>query len=238
MDDSTPAVSRIEWLLDLPHYTEGPALDADGNLYVTNLTGGAMLKIDPAGTVTPWARATCPNGQVVLPNGEHLVCDSQLQAVSRFSDSGKLVRHEFRGQCAGLPVQTPNDLVVDSGGGIYFTDSVRHTGCVFYVAPNGNQHVVAAELDYPNGLALSADETRLFVAESYQNHILSIDLHEPGIAQGLPVVFARLPRHESGLPVNNLPDGMALDKQGRLWIAITGCRPFRCFRPWASCSIQ
>ena len=231
MDDSTPAVSRTEFLLDLSHYTEGPALDADGNLYVTNLTGGEMLKIDPAGTVTPWARATCPNGQVVLPNGEHLVCDSQLQAVSRFSDSGKLVRHEFRGQCAGLPVQTPNDLVVDSAGGVYFTDSVRHAGRVFYVAPNGKQRVVAAELDYPNGLVLSADETRLFVAESYQNQVRAIDLREPGVAQSPAMVFALLPRHESGLPVDNLPDGLALDKQGRLWIAHYGMQAIQVLSP-------
>jgi len=180
------------------------------------------MAIDPGGTARSWARSVCPNGQVVLLSGEHLVCDSDLGTVSRFSAEGAFIRHELQGRCAHLPLRTPNDLVVDAAGGVYVTDSVRHTGHVFYRAPDGRQRVVATGLDYPNGLALSADERCLYVAESYQNRVLQIGLAGPGATVGSPAVFARLPVHASGRAVDNLPDGMAFDATGRLWVAHYG----------------
>ena len=88
--------------------------------------------------------------------------------------------------------------------------------------------MVATDLDYPNGIVLSADSQNLLVAESYQNRILHISLKDRGVAARPPEVFAELPFNEKAIDrdnlieTGNLPDGIALDEAGRLWVAHYG----------------
>ena len=208
-------------LFSLPFYTEGPVVDEAGNCYVTTLQGGTILKFVPGKDPVVWARLPCPNGQVRLPNGDHVVCDSQSAALTRLDASGKFLQNDIAGFCAGVPVKVPNDVIVDNAGNLYFTNSVRYEGTVFFIGADGSQKVIAGRLDYPNGLALSGDEKTLFVAESYQNRILAFDLASAG-QNKIPQVFANLPRHASGERINNLPDGIKMDAEGCLWVAHYG----------------
>jgi len=211
-----------EQIAGLPFYTEGPAIDDQGNFYCTTLTGGSILKINRRNQVSEWARSACPNGQVILPGGDHLVCDSKLSVVVRFDADGQFLKNELALFCADEPISVPNDLITDSQGNLYFTDSVRNNGKIFFLGTNGEQKVVTAGLDYPNGLVLAHDERCLYVAESYQNRILQIDLKAPGEEAGSFSVFAALPRHHSGQLHLNLPDGLALAKNGELFVAHYG----------------
>ncbi|WP_138993247.1 SMP-30/gluconolactonase/LRE family protein [Larkinella sp. C7] len=212
----------VEKLLDLPFYTEGPAVDRDGNWYVTTLTGGEIIRLDRAGKYIVWGKTACPNGQVVLPTGDHGVCDPRQAAIGRFGSDGSYQGVVIQQFCAGVDVQSPNDLVIDSRQNLYFTDSIRTHGKVFFVGADGTERLVADGIDYANGLVLSADETKLYVAESYQNRVLVIELAEPGMPKGPVLVFAALPAHPSGNAIGNLPDGLALDQQGRIWVAHYG----------------
>jgi gluconolactonase len=218
-------------LLDLPFYTEGPAIDTVGNYFFSALTGGFIGKIDQTGKFSKWATGTCPNGQVTLANGEHWLCDSLEPGIARYDASGTSKGFHVVGSCAGNQVTAANDLIIDSAGNLYFTDSIREDGKVFFKAIDGKELVVASGLDYPNGLVLSQDEKCLFVAESYGNRILVIELTEPGIAGKSPGVFSELPCHPSGNVIDNLPDGMAIDLQGRLWIAHYGMQAIQVLAP-------
>lgn len=220
MKMKSKSYSGITKIADMPFYTEGPAVDSRGNLYCTTLAGGSILKMDAAGGILEWARSECPNGQIILPDDEHLICDVKLSAIRRFDPKGGLIRNEIEGYCSGEMVYTPNDLVADTWGNIYFTDSIRHKGKIFFLGKDGRQHVLAADLDYPNGLVLSRNQQCLYVAESYKNRIISIDLEEPGKAREGYRVFANLPQNESGQ--YNLPDGLALDGYGNIWVAHYG----------------
>lgn len=209
-------------------YTEGPAIDKEGNLYFTTLTGGKIMKVSPEGITTVWAETASPNGQRILSNGDHLVCDSQLGKVIRFDASGKKIEDAAFGTFEDITIQTPNDLAIDEDNGFYFTDSVRHVGVVFYKGFDGTERIIANNIDFPNGIVLSADKQYLLVAESYQNRILFIRLEDIGYTSAKPEVFAHLPKNEKpmdpdNLPVTgNLPDGLALDKEGKLWVAHYG----------------
>lgn len=217
-------------LFSLPFYTEGPVVDETGNCYVTTLQGGTILKITPGNDPVVWARTPCPNGQVRLPNGDHVVCDSQSAALARFDTSGQFLQNDIEGCCAGVAVKVPNDIVADNAGNLYFTDSVRYEGTVFYIGVDGCQKIVARQLDYPNGLALSRDEKTLFVAESYQNRILAFDLASAGQTNE-PRIFANLPQHSSGEMINNLPDGIKRDEEDCLWVAHYGMGRIHRIRP-------
>ncbi|WP_353718310.1 SMP-30/gluconolactonase/LRE family protein [Dyadobacter sp. 676] len=219
-------------LLDLPFYTEGPCVDEIGNLFFTTLSGGQLLRMRRGEAPVKWAEARCPNGQLITAGGIHLVCDSAEGAIVQFDRTGSRTGELVNGQCAGYTVRCPNDLIEDRYGNVFFTDSVRESGRVFKVGKDGAQQCIAAGLDYPNGLALSPDQSLLYVAESYRNRILSIS---PSEETARPVsVWATLPAHQSGRPVDNLPDGLATDAEGRVWAAHYGMGAIQVFSPEGS----
>ena len=209
-------------LVQCDYYTEGPAVDQDGNIYFTTLTGGEIMKVDSQGVFSVWGRSTCPNGQRILSNGDHLVCDSLLGKVLRFDASGKKIGDAASGKCCDTIIQSPNDLVVDEQAGFYFTDSIRHRGCVYFFGNDGSERVVASGLDYPNGICLSTKKNKLFIAESYKNRILVVDLKEPGLPATGVRPFCQLPSNTENPQTGNLPDGILTDASDRLWVAHYG----------------
>lgn len=222
---------RIEKISDLPFYTEGPARDSKGNTYCTTLSGGTILKIGMDNKITEWAYSDCPNGQIVLPGDNHLICDVTLAAIRRFDCNGRFVKNEIEKYCAGLEVFCPNDLVADTFGNIYFTDSIRNNGKVCFCGINGEQSILSDDLDYPNGLVLSLDQKTLYVAESYKNRILKVTLESAGKTKDPIEVFADLPAHLSGKATDNLPDGLTLDHEGNLWVAHYGMQSIHKLSP-------
>ena len=232
-----PISGKITERLTTQFYTEGPGLDEAGNLYFTTITGGIIMKCPPGGTPEQWATGGHPNGQRILSNGDHLVCDGKTSEVIRFNSEGQQIKVAVGGTIAGLPIQQPNDLAVDEGHGFYFTDSTRHDGKVFYVGFDGHKKAIAHHLDFPNGIVLTPDKKALLVAESYQNRILFIRLQEAGVAQGKPEVFATLPQNDkphdpdNAVETGNLPDGLALDASGNLWVAHYGMQALQVVSP-------
>ena len=230
MDQLKPFQVQTETLCELSFYTEGPVADQQGNYYFTGLAGGEVYRLDAFGSLSVWTVSDCPNGQALYPDGRHVICDSKRSAVRMYDTAGYWIRDIVAGHCAGMTVDVPNDVVIDQDGGIYFTDSVRQKGKVFYIAPDGIQFLLAEGLDYPNGLVLSADETALFIAESYGNCVRKLTLSTSGVVFSSEV-WADLPRHASGRPEDNLPDGLALDSAGRLWVAHYGMGALQVISP-------
>lgn len=220
---------EIVILAHVDYYTEGPVLSHDGILYFTMLSGGKIMKNFPGQKLEVWSESSCPNGQFILENGDHLICDSVLGKVLRFSSDGHFLYEETKENCAGKTVQVPNDLIVSKKGNLYFTDSIRENGSVFFVGLAGEERVIADQLDYPNGIVLSDDERSLFIAESYKNRILRYSLDEFGKAIGPYEVFANLPVHPSGDPIDNLPDGIAWHPEGLLAVAHYGMQAINLF---------
>lgn len=211
----------VEKLADLPYYTEGPAVNTEGILFFTSLGGSIIYSFARKTGLQQWGHAKCPNGQVILPDHTHLLCDSVESGIAVIDSTGKFQKWMMKDQCAGYRVQTPNDLITDRHGNLYFTDSVRQSGKVFFIGKNGDEKLVADQIDYANGLALSPREDTLYVAESYQNRILSVHLTGAGYSSHT-TVFSPLPQHPSGVGTQNLPDGLATDQQGRIWVAHYG----------------
>lgn len=213
--------SSCKNLSDYPFYTEGPVMDAEGNLFFTDLVGGSVQKVSNDKKKAVWATMDCPNGQVILSNGDHIVCDSKTACLVRFDKQGRLQERMLNGLCAGESIAVPNDIIEDSSGNIYFTDSIRHVGRVLKIGASGEESIVAKNLDYPNGLALSPNEQTLYVAESYKNRIIAINIPAPQNADGI-VLVAVLPQHLSGKNIDNLPDGIKVDAEGNIWVAHYG----------------
>lgn len=214
--------SAVTKLLDLPFYTEGPVVDARGDFFFTTLAGNQVYRLNAEAGPVVWATGICPNGQAVGRSGRHWFCHTQAPGIGVYDADGVFLGYQVLDRCAGQKVHAPNDLVLDNAGNLYFTDSVRHHGKVFFKSEGGAEILTAANIDYANGLVLAADEKRIYVAESYLNRILVVELGGPGMALRRPEVFAALPVNPSGRETGNLPDGLAVDGQGRLWVAHYG----------------
>ncbi|MBL8795600.1 MAG: SMP-30/gluconolactonase/LRE family protein [Planctomycetia bacterium] len=222
---------ELQLIGTLPSYCEGICFDHDGNAYVSH--GKVITRFNTDGTKAVWAETGAPNGHKILADGTHLVCDGSAHAVLHLDAKGKLIG-KASGECDGKPLRAPNDLTLDPKGGFYFTDpggsdDKKPIGTVHYVDLKGKTSLVADGLAFPNGIVLSPDGKKLFVAESKKNRVLVYNVTAPGKV-GPPVVFAELPGKQ-GEQIDNQPDGMCLDADGNLFVAHYGMRQVQVLNP-------
>ena len=226
------AVTAVK-VAEVPGYTEGAVVGADGSVYVSDVYHGTIYRVGADGRAEVWARTPAPNGHKILPDGTHLVCDGKEHAVLRL-DAGGRVTGKAASEYDGKPLRAPNDLTLDPRGGFYFTDpggssAEKPIGTVHYVDARGVVHLVAGGLAFPNGIALRPDGRTLLVGESKRNRVLSYELVAPGKA-GRMRVLAELPAKGEG-QIANEPDGMCLDGEGNLYVAHYGMRQVQVVSP-------
>lgn len=221
-------------LLEVDHYCEGVVFDHEGRGYISE--GEQIVQFTLDGKSQVWARTGAPNGHKILANGEHLVCDASQHAVLRLSADGKLLEPASK-ECHGKALRGPNDLCLDTANkGFYFTDpggsGIDHLiGTVHYVDAQGKTHQIDEGLAYPNGIVLTSDGKRLYVAESQKNRVLVYDVTAPGRTGGRRV-FTELPAKDAAAgQVDNQPDGMCLDAAGNLYVAHYGMRQVQVLNP-------
>ena len=130
-------------------------------------------------------------------------------------------RHE------GRRFNSPNDLVFDRAGHLYFTDppyglarsAVREIDVhgVYRVTPEGVVTLLTGEMERPNGLALSPDERILYVANSHPPRpvIMAYSLDSDGRISGGRTFFDMAHLVAPDRP--GLPDGLKVDQEGNLW---------------------
>src|SRR5262245_18341938 len=212
-------VKTIE-MFRVPRYCEGVCFDHQGNGYISWDKSITRFSLDGKNSV--WAETGAPNGHKILADGTHLVCDASQHAVLRLSADGKLLEPASK-ECDGKPLRGPNDLTLDTkSGGFYFSDpgdsSLQNlSGTIHYVDRAGKTTLVDSGLAYPNGIALSADGKRVYLAESEKNRVHVYDVTSPGKLANRKV-FAELPKKAAGTPqIDNQPDGMCLDATGNLY---------------------
>jgi gluconolactonase len=221
-----PAKVKPVELFTVPHYCEGVVFDHQGRGYVSE--GATIVQFTLDGQHRDWAKTGAPNGHKILADGAHLICDAGQHAVLRLSADGQPLE-PAAAQCAERPIRGPNDLTLDTPhGGFYFSDpgessKERPIGAVYYVDAAGKvTPAVPDGLAFPNGIVLTPDGKKLYLAESQRNRVLVYEVQSPG-KLGPARVFAELPTKDPALgQIDNQPDGMCLDAAGNLYVAHYG----------------
>ena len=190
----------VAWGPDGFVYAGGEA----GQIYRVSLDDGSFEEVASTGG---FALGLCLDADCNV-----YVCDLKRQEVVRATPGGEV--SVYSSGSAEQKMQTPNFPVFDSQGNLYVTDSGefdKSTGCLFRVRPGGETELVTdATLPFANGMALNADETELYVVLSNLPGVGRFKVHRDGsIGTMEPVV--EMP--------NTVPDGVALDVQGNLFIA-------------------
>lgn len=197
-------------------FSEGPAADADGNIYFSDGKNDA-IHVYRAGQAVSRLEvdATDPNGMIFNHQGELLVCEGAAYRVSAYNlQTG--IKRILAQEIDGVHFNEPNDLAVDFDGGVYFTDpNYSHRGQptvmkedVYYVDSAGRVTRVSTVCEKPNGILLSADGGTLYLADSRGQKIYRYDVLGPG----------RLSDEQLWLVLDARPDGLTLDEHGNLYI--------------------
>jgi gluconolactonase len=172
------------------------------------------------------------NGTAYDHDGRLLMCEHATSRVTRLETDGRVTVLADRWR--GSELNSPNDIVVDRAGAIWFTDPLygrdSHTGIprepglpfrgVFRIDPDGTLHLIADDFDGPNGLCFSPDGRRLYVNDSERQHVRVYDVGADGAATG-GAVFAET-RDDDGSLGYGSPDGMKVDGAGNVWTAGQG----------------
>lgn len=147
-----------------------------------------------------------------LPDGRLLIVSGREGRLLRREPDGSLVTHA---DLRGLSAYPWNDIVVDGRGGIYvdntgfdFPGGEFSPGTVALVSADGPPRRVADQLAFPNGIAVTPDNSTLIVAESYGSRLTAFELGADGSLTNRRV-WAELD--------GAAPDGICLDADGAVW---------------------
>ena len=191
----------------------------DGRLWFSDWTGGRIVAVDDAGSTEVIVEHTSlPLCFDFLPDGRLLLVSNQERALLTLEADGTLATYADLTAISDLGC---NDIVVD-GRGFAFVNSPHfdfaagpppgevQPGRIGVVTPDGEARVVADDIAFPNGMAISADGSTLVVADSYRHDLVGFVIADDGSLSDRRV-WADLGDHN--------PDGICLDASGAAWYA-------------------
>lgn len=195
-------------------FTEGPAADAKGNIYFTDIRAGRIHIYSTDGKTTVFRENSGgANGLFFDHDGSLLVCEGENKRVTSISAEGKVA--VLADQYNGKPLNKPNDLWLDSKGGIYFTDPVYGRAVqktqdgehVYYITPDRSNVIrVIDDFVRPNGIIGTPDGKTLYVADHGDSKVWKFSIQPDGSLSD-KTLFAAV-----------ASDGMTLDADNNLYV--------------------
>jgi gluconolactonase len=218
----TAAGAKLEKLAGNFEFTEGPAPDADGNVYFTDQPNDRILKWSTDGKLStfmePCGRS---NGLCFDKDGYLWACADEKNELWRIdvkTKEKKIVVKDFGGKL----LNGPNDVWVDPKGGAYFTDPYykrpywkrgpkeQDKEAVYYLSPAGKLSRVDENYKQPNGIIGTADGKTLYVADIGDNKSYAYDIQDDGTLKNRRL-FCELGS-----------DGMTIDAEGNVYLTGKG----------------
>lgn len=205
-------------------FLEGPRWLADaGVLLVSDVTRGRIYRYDPKATAGAFTVFRDPsasaNGLTVDGQGRLVACEHANRRLSWSSGAGAPATLVDRYQ--GHRFNAPNDVVAARDGTLYFSDPDYNLGGaaaevpfngVYALFPDGGLAAVVTDLPEPNGVAVSPDDTTLYVSDTSQNLWRSY----ARLADGGLQLLGQFPTTQQG---GSGGDGLGVDLAGNVYAA-------------------
>ena len=200
-------------LADGFHFLEGPRW-RDGWLWMSDIGAGAVVRMRPDGLSERVIDVPgVPSGLGFLPDGTPIVVSVNGRSLHRMVGD-RLEPHADLSALVDSPI---NDMVVDGRGRAYvgcmgyefFQGAPSKPGSILMVELDGAARVVAEDLSFPNGMVITS-EGRLAVGESFASRLTSFAIDEDG----------SLGDRRVELDLGGTPDGICLDVEDGIWIAL------------------
>jgi gluconolactonase len=220
--------SSVEQLFSGMRWAEGPVWFGDGRyLLVSDIPGNRIMRWDDAsGQVSEFRTPSHnANGLARDRQGRLLTCEHQARRITRTEYDGRIT--VLADRFDGKRLNSPNDIICQSNGAVWFTDPPFGIGgdwegdpapaelphAVYRIDPQtGALQQVLTDVPGPNGLAFSPDESVLYVVASRakpHRQVLAYDVAGDGAL--------RNPRVVIDAQGYGALDGIAIDVDGNLW---------------------
>jgi gluconolactonase len=220
--------AQLKLLGDGFKFTEGPAVDKDGNVYFTDQPNNTILRWDAkSGDLTVFMEQSGrSNGMYFDDKGNLITCadmENQLWKINKQGEVTALI-NDYNGK----RLNGPNDLWIRPDGGIYFTDplykrpywtrdpEMQQDGehLYFLSADRKSLSRVDQKLVKPNGIIGTPDGKKLFVADIGDSKTYVYDINDNGTLSNR-TLFAEMGS-----------DGMTIDNQGNIYLTGRGVTVF------------
>ena len=227
---AVPAVMQELEIATSVSMLEGPAVDAGGNVYFTDILMQRIMRFSKDGKFSIFReKSNVANGLVFDLQGRLIAAEGAASPTAERSGmatggiprvtrtdlkTGKLeiLADAFNGK----PLSGPNDVTLDGKGRLYFTDS---TGAAVYRidAPGKVARILTApDIQRPNGIQISPDDRTLYLVEANgardgARMIRAYDLLPDGTVKNMRVFYNFYPGRSA--------DGMSIDTRGNLYAA-------------------
>jgi gluconolactonase len=223
-DEKNPVApgAKLEKLAGGFEFTEGPANDAEGNIYFTDQPNDRILKWSVDGKLSTFMEPCGRSNGLCFDKDGHLwACadeKNELWEIDVKTKKKKVLAKEFGGKL----LNGPNDVWVDSKRGAYFTDPYykrpywkrgpkeQDIEAVYYLSPEGKLSRVDEKCKQPNGIIGTPDDKTLYVADIGDNKTYAYDIQENGTLKNRRL-FCELGS-----------DGMTLDAEGNVYLTGKG----------------
>lgn len=188
-------------------FTEGPAVDAAGDIFFTDVPESKIFRISGNGKASIYLSDTeRTNGLMFGADGRLYGCQNGKEQIVAYDKEGKLT-------VLATDVES-NDLVVTREGDIYFTDPANKQ--VWLLTAKGEKRVVDKGIERPNGIILWPDQKTLVVADTAGENLWTFRIAaDGGLTAKQPYYTAQLLPSRKGSGA----DGMTVDSRGRLYVA-------------------
>lgn len=207
-------------------FTEGPTVDADGNVYFTETRSQRIMRLSAGGALTTFRESSNEaNGLIFDDKWRLIACEGsdnvrRRPRVTRTDlTTGRV--EVLAERYEGKPLNKPNDVTIDGKGRIYFTDPSWEDAAlssVYRIDPDGRlaRILAAPEIQRPNGIVISPDDKTLYLveangAEGGARMIRAYDLQPDGSVRNMRVHYNFYPGRSA--------DGMSIDTEGNLYAA-------------------
>jgi len=194
--------------------SEGTAVNAKGEVFFTDIPASKAYKIGPDGKPVEFIADTKrTNGQAFGPDGRLYAVATGTREILAYPAAGgapTVIATEIAG----------NDLVVAHNGRIYVTNpptgGTNEPSKVWLIKPDGTKQVVDTGLKFANGIALSPDQTLLYVADYRSHWVYSFIVQPDGTLAHKQRYFHLHSRDEDD---ESFADGLKVDHDGNLYVA-------------------
>jgi gluconolactonase len=210
---------RIEKLFSGMWFTEGPVYSREDFLLFSDIPARRIMKWDGRQVSAFRTNSNRTNGMTFDHLGRLLACE--IGGITRTEHDGRITVLADRFE--GKRLNIPNDLVCAVDGSIYFTD-LRYRNspdypdrtdfsALYQLTPQGKLRVVSRDCVRPNGMALTANQQKLYLADSGPRTVWVYDIiADGGLKNGR--LFADMSSDSTGVP-----DGLKTDEEGNVWVA-------------------
>jgi gluconolactonase len=206
-------------------FTEGPAVDREGNVYFTDIINQRILMLSTDGVLSTYReKSNVANGLLIDQEGRLIACEGAAfeRPGVKLKGTPRVTRTDLKtggvevlaDSYEGRPLIGPNDVTIDGRGRLYFTE--LNGAAVYRIdAPGKIARILSApDVQRPNGIQISPDDRTLYLVEANQAQggarlIRRYDLEPDGTVRNMRVHYDFAPGRSA--------DGMSIDTEGNLY---------------------